>query len=152
MSSLLRGHLKPVWFYGPSHQIVLGHGPCCLRSTDLTCCAWVWVQLPYIGFIWQIMRSNSAHPMLLLEVPHVSVRLNSVRATFVDSVAHTAACILWRHGYEDACFLAHSYGTFCVSRMCQIYRPMVHSLVSLFPPHPVSANYLLLRGVAQPID
>eukprot|EP00884_Botryococcus_braunii_P016768 jgi/Botrbrau1/3775/Bobra.0183s0010.1 len=89
--------------------------------------------LPYIGFIWQILQACSSHPMLLLEVPHVSIRLNGVRATFVDSVAHTAACILWRHGYEDACFIAHSYGTFCASRICQLYRPIVHSLVLIDP-------------------
>jgi hypothetical protein len=78
------------------------------------------------------MRACPSHPLLLLEVPHVSVRLKNVRATFVDNVAHTAACILWRHGYQDACFAAHSYGTFCASRICQLYRPIVHSLVS--PP------------------
>lgn len=66
--------------------------------------------------------------MILLEVPHVSLRLQ-LRAKAVDDVAHAAAQILWRHAFGDACFVAHSYGTFCVSRICQLHRSLVHSMV-----------------------
>ena len=39
------------------------------------------------------------------------------------------AQIMWRHSYSDACFVAHSYGTFCVSRICQLHSSLVHSTV-----------------------
>jgi hypothetical protein len=42
--------------------------------------------------------------------------------------------VLWRHAFPDACFVAHSYGTFCVSRICQLHRSLVHSMVRSFRP------------------
>ncbi len=62
-----------------------------------------------------------------------------LRARDVDEVANAAAAILWRHGFPEACFVAHSYGTFCASRVTQLHRSVVHSLVSarIFSP----ANY-----------
>ena len=53
------------------------------------------------------------------------------RAKSVDDVAHAAAQIMWRHAFADACFVAHSYGTFCVSRICQLHASLVHSTVRL---------------------
>ena len=53
-----------------------------------------------------------------------------LRARDVDEVANAAAAILWRHGFPEACFVAHSYGTFCASRVTQLHRSVVHSLVS----------------------
>jgi hypothetical protein len=66
--------------------------------------------------------------MILLEAPHVGLRLQ-LRAREVDEVANAAAAILWRHGFPEACFVAHSYGTFCASRVTQLHRSLVHSLV-----------------------
>ena len=86
------------------------------------------VQVPYVGLIWQAMCACRGSPMILLEVPHVSLRLNW-RAKAVDDVAHAAAQVLWRHSYADACFVAHSYGTFCVSRIAQLHSSLVHSMV-----------------------
>jgi len=86
------------------------------------------VQIPYLGLIQQLLWACPNTPMILLEVPHVSLRLQ-LRAMSVDDVAHAAAQILWRHSYQEACFMAHSYGTFCASRICQLHRSMVHSMV-----------------------
>lgn len=87
------------------------------------------MQIPYLGLIQQILWACPSTPMILLEVPHVSLRLQ-LRAMSVDDVAHAAAQILWRHSYQEACFVAHSYGTFCASRICQLHRSLVHSMVS----------------------
>ena len=88
------------------------------------------VQIPYLGLVQQILWACPDRPMILLEVPHVSLRLQ-LRAMSVDDVAHAAAQILWRHSYQEACFVAHSYGTFCASRICQLHRSLVHSMVSM---------------------
>ena len=87
------------------------------------------MQIPYLGLSQQLLWACPNTPMILLEVPHVSLRLQ-LRAMSVDDVAHAAAQILWRHSYQEACFMAHSYGTFCASRICQLHRSMVHSMVS----------------------
>lgn len=87
------------------------------------------MQVPYLGLIQQTLWACPDSPMVLLEAPHVGLRLQ-LRSRSVDDVAHAAAQILWRHSYENACFVAHSYGTFCVSRICQLHRSLVHSVVS----------------------
>jgi hypothetical protein len=92
------------------------------------------LQVPYLGLIQQTLWACPGTPMLLLEVPHVSLRLQ-LRAQAVDDVAHAAAQILWRHAFGDACFVAHSYGTFCVSRICQLHRSLVHSMVRCLIRH-----------------
>jgi len=90
--------------------------------------------------------------MILLEAPHVGLRLQ-LQAREVDEVADAAAAILWRHGYAEACFVAHSYGTFCASRIAQLHSSLVHSLVhsaarpvALCPPH-VTFPSCLLEGI-----
>lgn len=101
------------------------------------------MQIPYLGLIQQILWACPSTPTILLEVPHVSLRLQ-LRAMSVDDVAHAAAQILWRHSYQEACFVAHSYGTFCASRICQLHRSLVHSMVS--PPFPAPPSALHLRS------
>ncbi|EIE23278.1 hypothetical protein COCSUDRAFT_47573 [Coccomyxa subellipsoidea C-169] len=88
--------------------------------------------VPYLGLIQQTMWACPDSPMILLEAPHVGLRLQ-MRSRSVDDVAHAAAQILWRHTYEGACFVAHSYGTFCVSRICQLHRSLVHSVALIDP-------------------
>jgi hypothetical protein len=75
---------------------------------------------PYLGLVWQIVRSHgAARDVLLLEVPHVALGAAPRRAAAVDDVADAAVAMLAAEGHADACFAAHSYGTFCVSRACQ---------------------------------
>lgn len=93
------------------------------------------MQVPYLGLIYQTAVACPGSPMILLEAPHVGLRLQ-LRSREVDDVANAAAAILWRHGFPEACFVAHSYGTFCASRITQLHRSVVHSLVLhplLFP-------------------
>lgn len=77
-------------------------------------------QLPYIRFIKDIAAACLGHPIVLVEIRHVSLQL-CLEAVTVEEVAQTVARILQRHGYTDACFVAHSYGTFCVSRLRQLF-------------------------------
>ena len=72
-------------------------------------------------------------PLVLLEVPHVSLRFRSRRAQPVDDVAAAAVAVLARHGHDDAAFVAHSYGTFCVSRICQLHRRAVAAALLVDP-------------------
>lgn len=102
-------------------------------------------QVPYLGLIQQTMWACPDSPMILLEAPHVGLRLQ-MRSRSVDDVAHAAAQILWRHTYEGACFVAHSYGTFCVSRICQLHRSLVHSVVSHSLSHPESIEWHTLSS------
>ncbi len=39
----------------------------------------------------------------------------------MDEVAHTAAGVLASLGHRRAHFVGHSYGTFVISRICQLY-------------------------------
>ena len=102
----------------------------CTAHASAESCAPRWPpQVPYLGLIQQTLWACPDSPMILLEAPHVGLTLQ-LRSRSVDDVAHAAAQILWRHTYEGACFVAHSYGTFCVSRICQLHRSLVHSVVS----------------------
>ncbi|BDA49445.1 hypothetical protein COCOBI_14-0620 [Coccomyxa sp. Obi] len=88
--------------------------------------------VPYLGLIYQTAVACPRSPIILLEAPHVGLRLQ-LRAREVDEVANAAAAILWRHGFPEACFVAHSYGTFCASRITQLHRSVVHSLALVDP-------------------
>ncbi|KFM26926.1 hypothetical protein F751_4987 [Auxenochlorella protothecoides] len=77
--------------------------------------------LPYLHFLRAIVKSHPGHPLLLVEVPHVSLRL-CWQAAEVDEVARALAAALERHGFSRAVVMGHSYGTF-----------MVHSLVIMDP-------------------
>ena len=50
-----------------------------------------------------------------------SLRLPAAQAATVDEVAHTAAGVLASLGHRRAHFVGHSYGTFVISRICQLY-------------------------------
>lgn len=99
-----------------------------LLAFDPLTCGSLPAQVPYLGLIQQTLVACPGSPMILLEAPHVGLRLQ-LRAREVDEVANAAAAILWRHGFPEACFVAHSYGTFCASRVTQLHRSLVHSLV-----------------------
>ena len=55
-----------------------------------------------------------------MQVRHVALRV-CWEAAEVDDVAHAVASMLRSNGYARACLVAHSYGTFVVSRFCQLY-------------------------------
>ncbi len=88
------------------------------------------MQTPYIHFIHEIMRAFPTRPIILLESRHVSVCLHW-RALSTDEMALAAKEILHKHGWQQAAFIGHSYGTFVMSRIAQLHQSIVQSMVSL---------------------
>lgn len=93
--------------------------------------------LPYLHFIRDVMKASPASPIVVIEVPHVALRL-SKEAVFVDEVAHVAVESVQElaPGGEKrvkACFIAHSYGTFIASRIVQRYPDAVQSIALIDP-------------------
>ena len=86
------------------------------------------VQTPYLHFIMELVNAFPTRPMVLLEARHVSVGLHLTGRT-TDAMADAAADILAKHGWQQAAFMGHSYGTFVLSRMAQMYRPLIQSMV-----------------------
>jgi len=88
--------------------------------------------LPYLHFIRSLMKACPQSPFILLEMPHVALRLCK-QAESVDDVAKAAVAAVHKLGFKQACFVGHSYGTFCVSRIVQLYPEAVHSITLLDP-------------------
>ena len=88
------------------------------------------LQLPYMRLVSLICKATTSHPMVLFEFRNVSLRL-CLRGSPVDNAAHAVAAVLQKHNFSEACFVSHSFGTFVSSRVCQMYKSMVQSLVSL---------------------
>ncbi len=44
-----------------------------------------------------------------------------VRRPTIDELAHAVVAMLARHGFQEACIVGHSYGTFAASRIRQLY-------------------------------
>ncbi len=88
------------------------------------------MQTPYIHFIHEIMRAFPTRPIILLESRHVSVCLHW-HALSTDEMALAAKEILHKHGWQQAAFIGHSYGTFVMSRIAQLHQSIVQSMVSL---------------------
>lgn len=87
------------------------------------------MQAPYLGFLWPVCKAAAGSPVFLLDVPHVALRPFR-RAKNVDAIASAVHAILNRHGLPQACFAGHSFGSFCVSRICQLHPEIVDSIVS----------------------
>lgn len=90
----------------------------------------IFLQTPYVHFVREIMRAFPTRPIILLESRHVSVCLHW-RAHSTDAMATAAKDILKRHGWSQAAFIGHSYGTFVMSRIAQLHQPIVQSMVRL---------------------
>ncbi|KAL4459101.1 hypothetical protein ABPG75_013966 [Micractinium tetrahymenae] len=88
--------------------------------------------LPYLHLVRDIQQACCSTPVLMVEVPHVALRL-CWEAQGVDDVAHAVAAMLRRHGYRRCCVVGHSYGTFVASRLCQLHPELVHSASLLDP-------------------
>ena len=87
------------------------------------------MQLPYLGFLRQLISANAKCPLIILDIPHVSLRMGH-RAIAFERIAAAAPAILCRYGYKDACFIGHSFGTFCISVICQLFPATINSIVS----------------------
>lgn len=88
--------------------------------------------LPYLYFVRNMMKACPQSPFILLEMPHVALRLCK-EAESVDDVAAAAVAVVHSLGVRHACFVGHSYGTFCVSRIVQLFPEAVHSTALLDP-------------------
>eukprot|EP00887_Chlorella_sp_A99_P006932 scaffold2.g6932.t1 len=118
--------------------------------------------LPYLHLIRELMRACPETPVIMVECPHVALRPCRA-ARPADDVAAAAAAALRARGYAAACFVAHSYGTFCVARVCQRFPEMVHSLVLVDPvacltfypqllPNFIYRKWSLPRSLAEAVD
>ncbi len=72
---------------------------------------------------------------MLLDLPHVSMRLWP-RAMDIDDAAHAVAGILAIHQWPTSCIVAHSFGTFVASRLCQLHPACVQATVRTLPTPP----------------
>lgn len=99
--------------------------------------------------IAELIEALPDRPFLLMEKPHVCLGL-TWRAVSTDTVADAIASLMEKQGWPTAAFVAHSYGTFVASRIIQLHRPRVESVVRArvtpFPP-PLP---LLVPDPAQP--
>ena len=92
------------------------------------------------------MRAFPTWPIILLESRHVSVCLHW-KAHSTDAMALAAKEILHKHGWQQAAFIGHSYGTFVMSRIEQLHKSIVQSMVSppFFSPCRKAQAYLALN-------
>jgi len=88
--------------------------------------------LPYLGFLWQLVGTCPGSAMMVLDIPHVSMRMGH-RAVAFEKIAGTVPILLHRHGFESACLVGHSFGSFVISKVCQLYSETVDSVVLLDP-------------------
>jgi hypothetical protein len=91
------------------------------------------VQAPYLNFLRKVVRGFRGHPMIFLDIPHVALRPMR-RAKSIDSLAAATHAILGVHGFATACLVGHSFGSLCISRICQHFPESVDSIVSLPQP------------------
>ncbi len=106
------------------------------------------LQLPYMWLVSLICKATTSHPMVLFEFRNVSLRL-CLRGSPVDNAAHAVAAVLQKHNFSEACFVSHSFGTFVSSRVCQMYKSMVQSLVS---SHLVRSGIHKLRAMSKVLE
>jgi pimeloyl-ACP methyl ester carboxylesterase len=88
--------------------------------------------LPYLAFLWAILRAFRGHPVLAIEVRHVSLRLCG-QARAIDDVACAVAAMLRRHGVQQSHFAAHSFGTFVLAHLRHLYPDVVASMLLCDP-------------------
>ena len=106
------------------------------QQHDLAADAWGGgMQTPYLHFIAHLRRAFPGRPLVLLECRHVSLSL-CTRAVTPDVVAQAIVQVLRSHHWPCAAFVGHSYGTFVLSRIAQMHRHLVESMVCTPPAWP----------------
>eukprot|EP00892_Ulva_mutabilis_P006768 jgi/Ulvmu1/4463/UM002_0188.1 len=88
--------------------------------------------LPYLGFVHKLLRAFSGHPVIVLEVRHVSLRL-CTQAKTVDELTKGIAQVMERHCVKAAHFVAHSFGTFVVAHTAHLYPDLIKSTLLCDP-------------------
>ncbi|KAK9803224.1 hypothetical protein WJX73_006378 [Symbiochloris irregularis] len=87
---------------------------------------------PYVHFIYKLMTSCRGRDMVLVECRHVSLSM-CLRAVSPDVVCKAIVEILHRNNWTKAAFVGHSYGSFVLSRMAQLHKNRVESMVLIDP-------------------
>ncbi|MCJ1422508.1 hypothetical protein MMC29_000388 [Sticta canariensis] len=93
---------------------------------------------PYLQFMANLIVNFRTRDIVMLECRHVSLNLCS-HAISPDVVVEAIAEVLRRNRWKTAAFIGHSYGTFVLSRMVQLHRQAVESLVRARHLQPISA-------------
>jgi hypothetical protein len=88
--------------------------------------------LPYLAFLWAILQAFQGHPVFVIEVRHVSLRLCGSART-VDDIVCALAAMLRRHGVQRSHFAAHSFGTFVLAHLRHLYPDVVASMLLCDP-------------------
>ncbi|CAD7697232.1 unnamed protein product [Ostreobium quekettii] len=86
--------------------------------------------LPYLDFVCSLVCTG--HPVIVVEYRHVAMRL-SWRIPKCSQVGDTVVSILREIGLDRATFVAHSYGTFALSRILKTNPDMVQSASFIDP-------------------
>ncbi|KAK9862700.1 hypothetical protein WJX84_006358 [Apatococcus fuscideae] len=127
------------WIRWPPTQAASSSGPAPQSSADGSGMPVVFLHgvgfgmVPYWGFISMLTKQeNLRRPVVLLDLPHVSMRLWP-RAMDIDDAAHAVAGILAIHQWPTSCIVAHSFGTFVASRLCQLHPACVQATVLIDP-------------------
>lgn len=86
------------------------------------------MQAPYLHLIHELTCAFRTRPILLLEGRHVSVCLSRL-CLCSDDMAAAVTDILQQHGWAQAAYIGHSYGTFVLSRIAQLHKSTIQSMV-----------------------
>jgi len=97
--------------------------------------------LPYLHFIRSLLHSCKDRTIIVVEMPHVSLR-TSIEAPCLDILADD----ITKSVHGKATFIAHSYGTFVVSKMLHKYPDLVGSVVLLDPVTLLTCHPTLLSN------
>ncbi|KAG2487353.1 hypothetical protein HYH03_014066 [Edaphochlamys debaryana] len=86
--------------------------------------------LPYINLVRCLLAAGL--PLLAVEYKHVAMRLCSVVPS-ADDISNAVVRLMGEQGVDQACLVAHSYGTFVASRLAQVHPKRLQSLALLDP-------------------
>lgn len=97
--------------------------------------------LPYLHFIRSLIHCSKDRTIMVVEMPHVSLRL-SVEAPRLENLADD----ITNSFVGKATFIAHSYGTFVVSKILHKYPDRVRNVVLLDPVTLLTCHPTLLSN------
>lgn len=89
--------------------------------------------LPFLRHL--VMREGSRHPLVVLDIRHVSMRYTPGGARTCDEVADALAAALVKEGYAEqgAHIVAHSYGTFVAARLLRQHPDLIRGMILMEP-------------------
>eukprot|EP00898_Chlorokybus_atmophyticus_P003469 jgi/Chlat1/4122/Chrsp269S03961 len=85
---------------------------------------------PYLSFLDKLCPPQQ--PSVIVELPHIAMRITWAQAS-VEDIVDSLEIIRQRHQLHKACYIAHSYGTFVVTRLHKRYPGSVERVALLDP-------------------